>query len=103
MNTLAIIQARMGSSRLPGKVLMDLGGATVLARVVRRLERSQQITKVVVATTSARRRSDRQRVRAPASFVFSRFGGGRAGSLLPVPRIVSRRRGRAHHLGLSFD
>lgn len=53
MTTLAIIQARMGSSRLPGKVLMDLGGGTVLARVVRRLERSQQISRVVVATTSA--------------------------------------------------
>jgi spore coat polysaccharide biosynthesis protein SpsF len=53
MITLAIIQARMGSNRLPGKVLMDLGGQTVLARVVRRLERSQQIGKVVVATTSA--------------------------------------------------
>lgn len=53
MTTLAIIQARMGSGRLPGKVLMDLGGGTVLARVVRRLERSQQISKVVVATTSA--------------------------------------------------
>jgi spore coat polysaccharide biosynthesis protein SpsF len=53
MNTIAIIQARMGSSRLPGKVLMDLGGETVLARVVRRLRHSQQITKIVVATTSA--------------------------------------------------
>ena len=51
MNTVAIIQARMGSSRLPGKVLMDLEGGTVLARVVRRLERSRQISKVVVATT----------------------------------------------------
>jgi spore coat polysaccharide biosynthesis protein SpsF len=53
MITLAIIQARMGSNRLPGKVLMDLGGQTVLARVVRRLERSQQIGKLVVAMTSA--------------------------------------------------
>jgi spore coat polysaccharide biosynthesis protein SpsF len=53
MNTLAIIQARMGSTRLHGKVLLDLGGATVLARVVRRLERSQQIGKIVVATTTA--------------------------------------------------
>jgi spore coat polysaccharide biosynthesis protein SpsF (cytidylyltransferase family) len=51
LNTVAIIQARMGSSRLPGKVLMDLEGATVLARVVRRLERSRQIDKLVVATT----------------------------------------------------
>ncbi len=53
MNTVAIIQARMGSSRLPGKVLTDLGGETVLARVVRRLERSRQITRIVVATTGA--------------------------------------------------
>ena len=52
MNILAIIQARMGSRRLPGKVLMDLGGATVLSRVIHRLERSQQIAKIVVATTS---------------------------------------------------
>jgi spore coat polysaccharide biosynthesis protein SpsF len=53
MNTLAIIQARMGSTRLPGKVLLDLGGATVLTRVVRRLQRSQQINRIVVATTTA--------------------------------------------------
>jgi spore coat polysaccharide biosynthesis protein SpsF len=51
MNTLAIVQARMGSCRLPGKVLMDLGGQTVLARVVRRLKRSSEIDKMVVATT----------------------------------------------------
>ena len=54
MNIVAIIQARMGSSRLPGKVLMDLGGETTLARVVRRLQRSRQVTKIVVATTTAR-------------------------------------------------
>jgi spore coat polysaccharide biosynthesis protein SpsF len=53
MTTLAIIQARMGSTRLPGKVLLDLGGATVLARAVRRLKRSEQISNIVVATTSA--------------------------------------------------
>lgn len=51
MKTLAIIQARMGSSRLPGKVLMDLGGETVLGRVVRRLERSRETDDLVVATT----------------------------------------------------
>ena len=52
MNILAIIQARMGSGRLPGKVLMDLGGETVLARVVSRLKRSREIDNIVVATTS---------------------------------------------------
>ena len=36
MRTAVIIQARMGSTRLPGKVLMDLGGETVLARVIER-------------------------------------------------------------------
>ncbi len=43
----------MGSTRLPGKVLLDLGGATVLARVVRRLQRSRQIDQIVVASTIA--------------------------------------------------
>ena len=52
MKTFAIIQARMGSSRLPGKVLMDLGGETVLGRVVHRLERSREIDDLVVATTA---------------------------------------------------
>jgi spore coat polysaccharide biosynthesis protein SpsF (cytidylyltransferase family) len=36
MRVATIIQARYGSTRLPGKVLMDLGGATVLARVIER-------------------------------------------------------------------
>lgn len=51
MNVTAIVQARMGSTRLPGKVLMDLGGETVLARVVTRLRRTSRIDETVVATT----------------------------------------------------
>jgi len=43
----------MGSMRLPGKVLMDLGGEPVLARVVGRVRRASQIQEVVVATTVA--------------------------------------------------
>lgn len=53
MNIVAIVQARMGSTRLPGKVLLDLGGAPVLERVVRRLERAKRIRKVVIATTTS--------------------------------------------------
>ena len=41
----------MGSTRLPGKVLTDLGGKTVLARVVRRLRRAKLIDEIIVATT----------------------------------------------------
>jgi spore coat polysaccharide biosynthesis protein SpsF len=51
MRVVAIIQARMGSTRLPGKVLKDLGGATVLARVVNRTQRATLLDEVVVATS----------------------------------------------------
>jgi len=51
MNVTAIVQARMGSARLPGKVLMDLGGETVLGCVVQRLRRASRISEVVVATS----------------------------------------------------
>jgi len=50
---IAIIQARMGSTRSPGKVLMDLGGKSVLSRVVDRLRRAKRLDEVVVATTNS--------------------------------------------------
>lgn len=55
MRVVALIQARMGSTRLPGKVLMDLAGATMLERVVRRTLRAQRLSTVVVATTTHKR------------------------------------------------
>ncbi|MDX9893235.1 MAG: glycosyltransferase family protein [Patescibacteria group bacterium] len=51
MNNLCIIQARMGSSRLPGKMLMRLGEFTVIEYLLKRLVRSKKIDKIVVATT----------------------------------------------------
>jgi len=51
LKVVAIVQARMGSTRLPGKVLQDLEGETVLARVVNRLRRSRLIDELLVATT----------------------------------------------------
>jgi spore coat polysaccharide biosynthesis protein SpsF len=47
----AIIQARMSASRLPGKVLLDMGGKPMLARVVERTSRAQLVDDVVVATS----------------------------------------------------
>ena len=51
MKRIAVVQARMGSSRLPGKVLADVAGRPMLAHLLNRLEKSRQLSGVVVATT----------------------------------------------------
>ncbi len=48
---LLIVQARTGSTRLPGKVLLDLMGKRLLARLIERLERVRAAVRMVVATT----------------------------------------------------
>jgi len=52
MNIIAIIQARMGSSRLPGKILKPLGSADVLTYVVERCKKINGIAEVIVATST---------------------------------------------------
>lgn len=47
----AIVQARMGSTRLPGKILLDLEGKYVLQHVIDRLNNTKGINKIIVATT----------------------------------------------------
>lgn len=47
-----LVQARMGSTRLPGKVLAEICGRTMLERVVLRARRATRPAEVVVATTS---------------------------------------------------
>lgn len=50
-----IIQARMGSTRLPGKSLMDLCGKPLIMRVVERAKLSKLASQVVLATTTDKR------------------------------------------------
>ena len=50
MNIVAIVQARLGSSRLPLKSLLSLRGAPIIDWVASRLKRSKRLTRVVVAT-----------------------------------------------------
>jgi spore coat polysaccharide biosynthesis protein SpsF len=49
--TLAILQARMSSRRLPGKVLADVLGQPMLARQIERVRRARRIARLVVATS----------------------------------------------------
>jgi spore coat polysaccharide biosynthesis protein SpsF len=47
----AIIQARMGSTRLSGKVMKEIKGKTVLQHVIERVEQSKLVDEIVIATT----------------------------------------------------
>src|SRR5512146_1654004 len=49
---IAIIQGRMSSSRLPGKILADIGGQPMLQRVFLRTSRAATITDTIFATTT---------------------------------------------------
>jgi len=51
MRTVVIIQARMSSTRLPGKVMLPLDGKPVLERLLHRLNKSVRADDIVVATT----------------------------------------------------
>lgn len=52
MKVVAIIQARMGSSRLPGKMLKDLVGKPLIWHLIHRLQRSVTVNEIVLATTT---------------------------------------------------
>lgn len=77
-----IIQARMGSTRLPGKVMKPLGNRVILDWVVSRVRAASLIDHVVVATTSEReddrieawcRDQEVECIRGPVDDVLARF------------------------------
>ena len=51
MNIVALVQARMGSTRLPNKVMMPIGGTPMIELLLSRLSRSKEISKIIVATS----------------------------------------------------
>jgi len=82
LRVIAVVQARMGSSRLPGKVLRDLGGLPVLGWVVRALDECRHVDETAVATSLDPRDDEIQRyaaevgvscVRGPEDDVLARF------------------------------
>jgi 3-deoxy-manno-octulosonate cytidylyltransferase (CMP-KDO synthetase) len=64
LQTVAVIPARFASSRFPGKPLADLDGRPMIEHVYRRVERSQAVSRVIVATDDLR-----------VATAVSRFGG----------------------------
>lgn len=50
---IAIIQARMGSKRLPGKVLLKVNNKSLLAHQIDRISMSKKVDKIVVATSTS--------------------------------------------------
>ena len=52
MKTSIIVQARMGSSRLPGKVLKEINGITLLEFLLKQISYCKSIDEIIVATTT---------------------------------------------------
>ena len=51
MNVVAIVQARLGSTRLPNKVMKKICNYTMIELLIRRLQKSNEINKIVLATS----------------------------------------------------
>lgn len=82
MKVVAVVQARLSSSRLPAKVLLDLAGKPALERCLRRVSRFRRVDEVVVATSgqpaddviaAASRRLGYRVVRGSETDVLSRY------------------------------
>ena len=75
LNNIAIIQARLGSTRLPKKVLKKIRDKTLLEILIARLNKSKTIDKIVVATTDEK--SDDELIEYLASLSIETFRGSR--------------------------
>ncbi len=93
---LAFLQARMGSQRLPGKVLLRIGGKSILERAILRLQATETVNKVVVVTTrlpeddqieEEAKRVQAEVYRGPETDVLARY---REASDLLCPEIIVR-------------
>ena len=73
MSIIAVIQARVGATRLPGKVLKKIEGKTVLEHVINRVKAAKNISDIVVATTV--NKEDLKIVKLCASLGISIFCG----------------------------
>lgn len=100
MRTIAIIQARMGSTRFPGKVKAMLAGKTVLQRVIERTKRLH-VDEVVVATTC--KMEDRALVDPPRDGVIGIWWAGDPNDVLGRYVAVARDQGADRIVRITAD
>src|SRR3954466_1078765 len=95
---LAIVQARMSSTRLPGKSAAVVGGEPMLALLLRRLLRAHELGRIVVATSTDDDDDVIEEVargigvgvhRGPRDDVFARFAGAGAAPACPAVRVTA--------------
>jgi len=94
-----IIQARMGSTRLPGKVLTDVAGKPMLVQQIRRIQTCQHVDEIVIATTTrpeddplveVARNLDVRSFRGDEADVLGRYvGAARASGADAIVRITA--------------
>jgi spore coat polysaccharide biosynthesis protein SpsF len=73
MKVVAIIQARMGSTRLPGKVMKKILNKTLLEYQIERVKKCKTIDQIIIATTS--RKNDNQIIEFCRKFSVSYYRG----------------------------
>jgi spore coat polysaccharide biosynthesis protein SpsF len=96
----AVVQARMSSSRLPGKVLEPLVGAPMLGRQLERIRGAQLVSKVIVATSEG---PDDDPVAAVAADWGAECYRGSLEDVLDRLRCAALRAGADHVVRLTAD
>jgi spore coat polysaccharide biosynthesis protein SpsF (cytidylyltransferase family) len=95
---LAIVQARMSSTRLPGKSVAVIGGEPMLALLLRRLQRVRELQRIVVATSTEPSDDTIEEVagevgtgvyRGALDDVLTRFEGAASGHPGPLVRVTA--------------
>lgn len=95
---LAIVQARMSSTRLPGKTLAEVGGEPMLSLMLRRVIQSEEAAEIVIATSDEPVDDPIERVgrdlgvhvfRGERDDVLTRFARAAAGHVGPVIRLTA--------------
>lgn len=103
MRVVALLQARMGSTRMPGKVIMDLNGEPVLWHAYKRLLACSELNGVVVSAGWNTREDEESIVKLCDSYGMQVDGMGGDHDLVSRHRFVARTAGAAALVRVTAD